>query len=328
MCYNNPITFQEVKHMWIFWMLLGLLALCLLICLYCYCFAFYAPPRKPRQGDAIDIPEGEIYEAHREKMENWVRQMRALPSEDMEITSFDGLKLYAKYYEYAPGAPIELMFHGYRGNAERDLAGGVERCFRVRRSCLIVDQRCAGRSGGRTITFGIHERRDCLKWIEFMLQHFGPDVKIILTGISMGAATVLMAGAEELPPNVVGILADCGYTSAKDIMQDVCGKMGLPPKLCYPFVKLAARILGGFDPDETSPIEAVKNCRIPVIFFHGESDDFVPCHMSRENFEACASRKKLVTIPGAGHGLAYAVDPEGYLKELYDFFGPECSAKE
>ena len=314
--------------MWILWTILGLAALCLLIAFYCYRLAFYAPPKKPRDPDAIDIPEGEIYEVHREKMENWVRKMRTLPSEDMEITSFDGLKLHAKYYEYAPGAPIELMFHGYRGNAERDLAGGVERCFKVRRSALIVDQRCAGRSGGRTITFGIRERLDCLKWVEFMIDRFGKDVKIILTGISMGAATVLMAGAEELPPNVIGILADCGYTSAREIMQEVIKKMGLPPKLSYPFVKLGAFLFGRFDPDETSPIEAAAKCKLSVILFHGEDDDFVPCSMSRDNFEACAGRKKLVTIPGAGHGLSYAVDPERYLAELYDFFGPEASYKE
>ena len=311
--------------MLIFGILLGLVALALLISYICYRIAFYAPPRKPLPEGTIEIPEGEIYEVHREKMENWVRQMWKLPHQSFEITSFDGLKLYAKYYEYAPGAPIELMFHGYRGSAERDLSGGIERCFRVGRSALIVDQRCAGKSGGHVITFGIHERRDCLKWIDFTIDHFGPDVKIILTGISMGAATVLMAGAEKLPPNVVGILADCGYSSAKAIMYEVIHKMGLPPVISYPFVKLGARIFGHFDPEETSPLEAVQRCKLPVIFFHGEADDFVPCFMSRENFDACAGRKHLVTIPGAGHGLAYAVEPDRYVEELSDFFGPECS---
>ena len=314
--------------MLILWIALGLAAICLLVSYGCYRMAYYAPPRKAQQNDAIEIPAGEIYEVHREKMENWARKMRAMPHEEFEITAFDGLKLHAKFYEYAPGAPIELMFHGYRGSAERDLSGGIERCFRVRRSALIVDQRCAGLSEGRTITFGINERRDCLKWVDFMVGHFGSDVKIILTGISMGAATVLMAGAEELPPNVIGILADCGYTSAREIMEVVIGKMGLPPKLCYPFVRLGARIFGHFDPDETSPIEAVKKCKLPVIFFHGEADDFVPCYMSHANFEACASRKRIVTIPGAGHGLSYAIDPDGYVEELYAFFGPECSYKE
>ena len=310
-----------MEFLWIFW---ALIALVLTVSYICYRIAFYAPKRKP-MGDAIQIPEGEIYEVFRTPMEQWAKEVRAMPHEEMSIVSFDGLTLCGNYYEYAPGAPIELMFHGYRGNAERDLPGGVQRCFQVGRSALIVDQRCSGKSGGTTITFGIKEHKDCLAWVDFMAKHFGPDVKIILTGISMGAATVLMAGGKELPPNVMGILADCGYSSPKDIIKVVIGKMGLPVTLAYPFVKLGARIFGGFDLEETSPAEAVKHCNVPVIFYHGEADDFVPCHMSRVNFDACASRKHLVTVPGAGHGLSYPVDPERYLTELRDFFGPDAS---
>jgi len=314
--------------MTIIWILLGIAAAVLLAAYGCYRFAFYEPPRKPLPEDIIEIPEGEIYEPFREKMENWVREARVLPHEDVEITSFDGLRLQGKFYEYAPGAPVEIMFHGYRGNAERDMSGGVQRCFRVRRSALVVEQRCSRGSEGNTITFGINERRDCLSWVDFAVSWLGADCRLILTGISMGAATVMMAAGEKLPPNVVGILADCGYTSAKEIMYDVMRKMKLPPKLCYPFVKLVAKLFGHFDLDETSPVEAMKRCKLPVIFFHGESDDFVPCDMSRKNYEACTGRKKLVTIPGAGHGLAYAVEPERYVRELYDFFGPENSYAE
>lgn len=313
----------------ILWILAGAAAVVLLavlvIAYVCFRIAFYVPRRESAPSDRIDIPEGEIYEPFRDIMETWVREVRALPHEDVSITSFDGLTLHGKFYEYAPGAPIELMMHGYRGGAEQDLAGGVQRCFMVGRSALIVDQRCCGESDGRVITFGIREYRDCLSWIDFMIHHFGADVKIILTGISMGASTVLMAGGTDLPENVIGILADCGYSSARDIVKIVIRQMGLPVELGYPFVKLGARLYGGFDLEETSPVEMVKRCRVPVIFFHGESDDFVPCDMSRINYEACASRKRIVTIPGAGHGLSYPVDPESYLTALREFFGLDAS---
>ena len=307
------------------WFLAGLAAVVLLISYGCYRFAFYVPARKPVAEDVIDLPKGAAYEPYWEKMEFWIKETRKLPQESVEITSFDGLKLQGKFYEYAPGAPVEIMFHGYRGSAERDMSGGVHRCFKVGRSALVVEQRCSHGSEGNTITFGINEHRDCLKWVDFAIEHLGKDIKIILTGISMGAATVMMAAGEKLPPNVVGILSDCGYTSAKEIMFHVMRGMKLPPKLCYPFVKLGAKLFGHFDLDENSPIEAMKRCTLPVIFFHGEADDFVPCSMSRENFEACAARKHLVTIPGAGHGVSYAKDPQRYLQELRDFFGPENS---
>lgn len=314
--------------MWILLSLLILAAVLLGVLVWCYRFGFYSAPRKPLPPDHMELPVGEIYEAYREKMEGWIREARALPQEHFEITSFDGLKLRGIYYEYAPGAPIEIMFHGYRGCAERDLPGGVQRCFRVGRSALLVDQRGGGRSEGSTISFGINERKDCLKWIDFVIGKFGPDVKIILTGISMGAATVMMAAGEDLPENVIGILADCGYSSPKEIILKVIGEMGLPPKLSYPFARLAARLFGHFDLEETSPVEALKKCKVPVIFYHGEADAFVPCDMSRACFNACASRKKLVTIPGAGHGLSYAVEPDLYVETLKEFFGPEASFQE
>ena len=314
--------------MFLLWSTLGLVALILAISYLCFRMAFYVPNRDPEHLDLDTIPEGEIYEPFRECMEKWAEETKAMPHEEFCITTFDGLKLYGKFYEYAPGAPIELMFHGYRGNAQRDLSGGVQRCFALKRSALIVDQRCSERSEGNVITFGIHEHRDCLCWVDFMVEHFGPDVKIILTGISMGASTVLMAAGHDLPANVIGVLADCGYNSAKDIIQKVIKQLHMPVTLGYFFVKLGARIFGRFDLEEISPEEALKNCKVPVIFFHGETDDFVPCDMSRINYAACPSRKILVTIPDAGHGLSYPVAPEKYLDALREFFGEDASYSE
>ena len=307
----------------IYWIIgtAGTVILAVLIIAYiCYRMAFLA--KKEQYTEEYPIPNGPIYEPWRDTMVNWIREVRALPSQQFSIRSHDGLTLYGKYYEYAPGAPIELMMHGYRGDAERDLCGGVQRSFAVGRSALVVDQRCCGKSQGRTITFGIHEHKDCLAWVNFMVEHFGKDVRIILTGISMGASTVLMAAGKPLPTNVIGVLADCGYTSAKEIIQTVIRQMKLPPRLSYPFVKLGAMVYGGFNPDAYSAIEAMRNCKIPVIFYHGETDDFVPCEMSRKNFDACNAEKKLVTIPNAGHGLCYLVDPETYLDTLRSFFAP------
>jgi len=315
--------------MTVFLGILGLLLFLALVSLgasyICFRMAFLARRGRETDPDAIQIPEGDIYEPFRPQMEAWTREVRAMPREHFTIESFDGLTLHGDYFEYAPGAPVELMFHGYRGTAERDLSGGVQRCFLLGRSTLLVDQRCSSRSGGSVITFGIREHRDCLSWVDFMVRHFGPEVKIILTGISMGAATVTMTADKDLPPNVLGILADCGYSSPKAIIQKVIRDMGIPPALGYPFVKLGAKLFGRFDLEADSPEAAVKNAKVPVIFYHGENDAFVPWDMSRRNFESCASRKALVTVPGAGHGLSYPVDPERYLSALAEFFGPEGS---
>ena len=288
----------------------------------CFRMAFYVKDDEKLSKEEYPIPEGEIYEPFREAMVNWMKEVRAMPHEDVSITSFDGLTLRGKYYECAPGATIELMFHGYRGYSDRDLCGGVQRCFALGHNALLVDQRASGSSDGNIITFGVKESRDCHSWLHFMEQRFGSDAKIILTGISMGAATVMMAAGKPLPKTVVGVLADCGYTSAKEIIQKIIRQMGLPVGLAYPFVKLAARLYGGFSLEEQPPIEAVTRCPVPIFFIHGEDDDFVPCEMSVQNYEACqAPKKRLFTVPGAGHGLGYPVMPQEYITALKEFFG-------
>ncbi|MBQ9083994.1 MAG: alpha/beta hydrolase [Clostridia bacterium] len=305
---------------------LGIPALLVLLGAYlCFRMVFFVSDKdRQREREHFEqfvTPDGEAYDPYRDQMVHWMKEIRAMPCEEVSVTSFDGLTLRGKYYEYAPGATVELMFHGYRGSADRDLCGGAQRCFALGRSALIVDQRCSNHSEGNVTTFGIHEHLDCLTWVRYMVQHFGPDVRIILTGISMGAATVLMAAGKELPDNVIGVLADCGFTSAKEIIQKVMRQLHLPDKLLYPLVRLGARLFGHFDPDEYSPVEAVRHCKVPVIFFHGADDDYVPCEMSVKNYTACAAKKKLVLIPGADHGLSYLAAPNQYLNALIDFFG-------
>ena len=300
--------------MTVLWVVLGLAIITLLISYVCFRMAFLVVKRSK-----AEIPPGKAYEPYRPVLKKWMEEARKMPCEEMEITSFDGLKLRGKYYECIPGAPMELMLHGYRGNGERDLCGGIQRAFALGRNVLIPDQRAGGRSEGRVITFGINESKDCVTWLEHIEKRFGPDVKVIITGVSMGAATVMMAAGRELPKCVVGVLADCGYTSPRAIIKKVIRDMKLPADLLYPFVRLGAIVFGWFDPDSYSPEEAMANCKLPVIFVHGEADDFVPCEMTRRNYELCTGPKVLLTVPDAGHGLSYPAAPERYIRTLKDF---------
>ena len=299
-------------------------ALFIMLCTMCVCFfmTFFATKKIHKPKEEYPTPPQSFYDSYRAQMIEWQKAVRGMEHREYTIVSQDGLRLHGSFYEHKPGATIELMFHGYKGTAIRDLCGGVHRCFEIGHSAFIVDHRAAGESDGRVITFGVKESLDAVLWANFIVENIDPDAKIIMTGISMGAATVLTAASMELPPNVVGILADCGYTSTKDIIKKVMRDMKLPANILYPLARLSARVFGGFDPEERSPIESMKNTRLPVIFFHGDADDFVPCYMSEENFKACASEKKrLVITPGAGHGLCFPVDTESYLRELREFFG-------
>ena len=211
--------------------------------------------------------------------------------------------------------------HGYRGFFERDLNGDIFRCFALGRNALLVDHRAHGWSDGHVITFGVNESRDCRTWVDLILREIDPDARIIIGGVSMGAATVMIAAGEEMPPQVVGALADCGYSSAREIIKKVIAERGYPVEPVYFFARLGGRLYGKFDVEERSPIEAMKKCRIPVILLHGDNDDFVPFSMSEACYEACVAKKRLGAIPGAGHGLAFPADKELYLREVGEFFG-------
>ena len=155
------------------YILLGLAALTLLLSYICFRMAFYVKEKVILGPNDFPIPDGKIYEPHREQMVAWMKEVRALPHREFTIQSHDGLTLYGRYYEQTPGAPIELMFHGYRGNAERDLCGGVQRAFALGHNALLVDQRASSRSGGNVISFGVNEHQDCLAWLDFAIQTFG-----------------------------------------------------------------------------------------------------------------------------------------------------------
>ena len=285
--------------------------------LYTYDFVFHGTKR--RQPNDEDIPMGTEFGEYAEVINKYIKEFKEIPYEKVTIQSRDGIKLAARYYHFKDDAPVSIVFHGYRGSVARDASGG----FRMSRdngfNVLLINQRAHFESEGRTITFGVKERYDCLDWIEYVRNRFGEDTKIFLMGLSMGAAVVLMAGGLDLPSNVKGILADFGYTSPKEIIQTVIKQMKLPAKISYFCVRLSALIFGGFDLEEASALEAMKKCKVPVMFIHGEADDFVPCQMSLDNYNACASRKEILTVPGATHGMSYCIDSEAYVNGVQKF---------
>lgn len=284
---------------------------------YSYKICFHVP--KKRQEDLFRQPKGEQYREVAQHMAEISLIMEDAKCEWITLTCHDGTKLQGRLYEYYPGAPVLLAFHGYRSMALRDCAGAFALGQKLNFNVLAVDQRCHGKSDGSVITFGIRERYDCLDWIRYVNNRFGEETPILLSGISMGAATVLMASQLELPTNVIGIMADCPYASPAGIIRKVAKDMGYPEKLAYPVIRLGARLFGGLNILESSAVDAVKDAKIPILLIHGEDDRFVPCDMSREIYANCTAIAELHTFPEAGHGLCYIKDPRRYEKICVNF---------
>ena len=273
-----------------------------------------------------EVPEAEKYAEYAKYVHERIEELRKKPFQEMRIKARDGVSLYGKYYHRKDGAPIILMFHGYRSSGLRDAMGALRFTEECGYNILVVDQRAHRESGGKTITFGVKERYDCLDWILHLKEKFGEDTKLFLIGLSMGATTVLMASGLDLPKNVRGIIADCGFSSPKEILQDVIKGMKLPVKLAYFFVRMSAKLYGRFDLHEASATDALTKSKTPVLFIHGEADSFVPCYMSQKNYEACASEKELLIVPGADHGMSYMTDTERYVDTFVGFMKKHLEA--
>ena len=280
-----------------------------------YRLAFKHIPNKDEDIFATLSRHPEFEEVRRK----YIESMLALPFEEVRIKSRDGLTLYARYYHVKDGAPLEIQFHGYKSISRRDFSASGTECHIAEYNLLLVDQRSHGMSEGRVISFGIKERFDAIDWVNYARARFGENQKMILYGISMGAATVLMAaGEEELPESVVGIVADCPYSTPIDIIALVAKKLHIPPPVTRIIAPIGARIYGGFSLCETSPKEAVGRARVPILLIHGDADKFVPCYMSEE-IAAQNENIRFIKIEGAGHGFGYLVDTKKYTDEVNAF---------
>ena len=246
------------------------------------------------------------------------------PHEDVYETSFDGLRLHAAYFpaicETDGRKRIVICFHGYTSQSLADFTGLTDYYFKHGYAMLHPDARAHGSSEGDFIGFGCLDRKDALKWIDWVIEKCGTDVEIFLHGISMGGATVLMASGLKLPPQVKGIISDCGFTSPKEVFTHVLNSMYHLPS--FPVIPLADRLnkkLAGYGMDECNARREVAKAKVPILFIHGSDDTFVPTRMCEELYESCASPKQKLIVEGAAHGESYYKDTESYEKALDEF---------
>ncbi len=240
--------------------------------------------------------------------------------EEHRIKSFDGLTLYGRYLKNGDSKKTIILFHGYRSCGEKDFSGSfkfyVDNGFNI----LLVDQRCHENSEGKIISFGVKESRDVITWTNYVLKTYGEDKEIFIEGLSMGAATVLFSTRFNMPDNVKGIIADCGFDSPEKIIRKVAKQnFKINGFLLMPALNILCKLLGKFSVYEVSSEKALKNFDRPVLFIHGTGDDFVPYEMSASGFEAANEPKFICLVDGAMHGMSYLVDTPKVQKAFNDF---------
>ncbi len=257
-----------------------------------------------------------------ERMTEAETRLKACNCETVEITSHDGLKLTGHWYAGNNPKRVIVAMHGWRSSWTKDF--GIISEFWHENDCCVLyaEQRSQGDSEGEYMTFGLLERYDCLAWIQWAIQRTGGKLPVYLAGLSMGATTILMTAGFDLPENVKGIMADCGFTSPDAIWQHVMSNnLRLPYNGIHAlFADRMSKKKINLGSKEYSTVEAMKACRVPVLFVHGTDDHFVPIEMTYENYKACAAPKHLLVVPGAEHGMSYIINQPVYEESVFSFW--------
>lgn len=269
----------------------------------------------------LSMVEGKPYEPYAEGLRRAYRDVLQMEKKPLRVVSYDGKVLAGDLIECENAKGTIVLFHGYRSCGAMDFGVGVPFYRSLGYNLLIVDQRSHGKSEGRWITFGVKERYDVLSWVTYLGQMLGQEHPVFLGGISMGAATVLMASCFDFPANVRGVIADCGYTTPYEMIKSFIRQRypKLPAPLVLSALNTVSSVVAGFPLRGASALDAAAEAKCPVLIFHGEADDVVPFEMAKRLLAACGKNGRLIAVKGAYHGQSYLIETARVQQTLADF---------
>lgn len=307
------------------WMTIGigfvivLLIIDIIASFYFYNLAINRGPKDFLQGNSDLEVSAEAMDVFLEG--NWRTWDQEQQFEEINMTSYDDLNLKGYFLEAKePSNKLVVFAHGYLGRASDMSLYGQYYYEELGYNMFTADARGHGQSEGDYIGFGWHDRLDYVDWMNLLIEKLGPDTEIVLHGLSMGAATVLMTSGEELPNNVKVVIADSPYTSVHDMFSYQMKRMfKLPSFPILNSTSMVTKMKADYSLKEASALEQVKKTDIPILYIHGNADTFVPTKHARKLYENTNSDTELVTFDGAGHGEAFVIAREEYIKNLNHF---------
>ncbi|HEY6328275.1 MAG TPA: alpha/beta fold hydrolase [Blastocatellia bacterium] len=255
------------------------------------------------------------------------RALTATPSDyglkfqDIEFQTPDGVKISGWLIPSAGKHATIIYSHGLFRSRRELLARAADLCH-LGYGALLYDARDHGLSGKAITSLGYFERLDAEGAVSFLRDQQHSPGKIVLLGVSMGAAADLMAAAET--PGISAVISDSSFSTLKNtVAHHLRLFLHLP---AFPFadeLDFFISLRGGFDADLLSPLAAVKKIPCPVLFIAGEHDRRMPPSIARELYENCSSPgRALLVVDGpetAVHGHSYLADPALYVKTVSQF---------
>lgn len=303
---------------WYFIVLICILAILVFTCFFIgYKMFVYATHKiEPR----LDITQVKRFKPYFDVVKDAVDYYNNVKKEEVEIKSDDNLTLKADFIKQDNAKATLILLHGYRSSGIVDFSTMLKYYIEQGYNLLVIHQRSCGISDGKYITFGIKERYDCLAWINFINERLDSNLPIFLHGVSMGAATAVMVLGFDLPSNVKGVISDCGYDAPFNICAKVLKKnMHLPPFPILYITCLFGKLIAKFNLKSYDCKKALKNNKLPVVFIHGNGDDFVPYELGVNNYNNCNSAKELHTFECEPHAVSMLYDAQKYQEIVTKF---------
>lgn len=241
--------------------------------------------------------------------------------DNISMINRSGTRLHAMYYQAEkPSHVYAFSCHGYTGEPYQN-ACYAKRFFDMGFNVILPHLRGHGESEHKYCTMGWLDRLDIVDWVNAVVEK-DPEAKIILHGVSMGAATVMMATGEALPDNVKCCIEDCGFTSLCDQFSvQIREKSHIPANVILNIAEPAARLILGFSLKDASALEQVRHSKTPTLFIHGDKDSTVPFWMNYPLFNNASCEKERLVVPGATHAASGYAFPEIYWNAITEFIG-------
>ena len=240
---------------------------------------------------------------------------------DTFIYAPDHTLLHAFYVAApVPTSKTAVIIHGYTDNAIRMMMIGYMYNRSLGYNILLPDLRYSGQSEGNYLQMGWLDRTDVMQWMDIANQIYGNNTQMAVHGISMGGATTMMISGEPQPDYVKCFVDDCGYTSVwEQFSKELKEQFGLPQIPLLYTASWLCDLKYGWSFDEASALEQVKKCHLPMLFIHGEKDDYVPTWMVYDLYEAKPVPKELWVVPDADHATSYKLNKKAYTEKVKQF---------
>ena len=303
------------------WILISATALLIIIIGASFYMLSYSLTPENR-GKHLESSYSYMYEKY-PHLKSWVDSLNQVSAlKDTFIKADDGTRLHAFYVKAAvPTAKTAVIVHGYTDNAIRMFMIGHLYSHEMGYNILLPDLRNTGQSEGEYIQMGWNDRLDVLRWMDIANHIYGDSTRMVVHGISMGAATTMMVSGEQPQrPYMRCYVEDCGYTSVWDeFSHELKETFHLPAFPLMYTTSWLCKLKYGWSFREASALKQVAKCQMPMFFIHGNADDFVPTWMVHPLYEAKSSPKELWLVPGVKHALSYKEEQTEYVQRVRNF---------